>query len=67
MLKMEVPVNMNYVEDLEREVLHIKKRPKQLKEQDASTDLPYIYLVQVCQIIPNTLEFALKPVRDSMV
>ncbi|MRJ48461.1 tagatose-bisphosphate aldolase [Fundicoccus ignavus] len=61
-LKVEVPVNMNYVEGFASgEVLHTQEEAKAaFKEQDASTDLPYIYLSAgvSARLFQDTLEFA---------
>lgn len=61
-LKVEVPVNMNYVEGFASgEVLHTQEEAKAaFKEQDASTDLPYIYLSAgvSAKLFQDTLEFA---------
>ena len=61
-LKVEVPVNMNYVEGFASgEVLHSQEEAKAaFKEQDASTDLPYIYLSAgvSAKLFQDTLEFA---------
>ncbi len=45
-LKIEVPVNMKYVEGFaEGEVVYTKEEAAQhFKDQDAATHLPYIYL-----------------------
>ncbi|MDU4450612.1 MAG: tagatose 1,6-diphosphate aldolase, partial [Staphylococcus lugdunensis] len=61
-LKVEVPVNMNYVEGFAQgEVVYSKEEAAQyFKEQDAATNLPYIYLsagVSV-ELFQETLKFA---------
>ena len=45
-LKVEVPVNMNFVEGFsEGEVVYTKEEAAQhFRDQDAATHLPYIYL-----------------------
>lgn len=61
-LKVEVPVNMNYVEGFaEGEVVYTAEQAKQFfKEQSDATDLPYIYLSAgvSAQLFRETLEFA---------
>jgi len=61
-LKVEVPVNMNYVEGFtDGEVVYTAEQAKQyFKEQSNATDLPYIYLSAgvSAQLFRETLEFA---------
>lgn len=61
-LKVEVPVNMNYVEGFtEGEVLYTREEAKALfKTQDATTELPYIYLSAgvSADLFQETLVFA---------
>ncbi|MCW6652950.1 tagatose-bisphosphate aldolase [Aerococcaceae bacterium NML191292] len=61
-LKMEVPVNMNYVEGYsEGEVVYTKEEAAQhFRDQDASSALPYIYLSAgvSSKLFQETLEFA---------
>lgn len=61
-LKVEVPVNMNYVEGFgDGEVVYTKEEATQFfQEQDAATDLPYIYLSAgvSAQFFQDTLIFA---------
>lgn len=61
-LKVEVPVNMNFVEGFaEGEVVYTAEQAKQFfKEQSDATDLPYIYLSAgvSAQLFRETLEFA---------
>ena len=57
-LKVEVPVNMNYVEGFEGEVVYTKEEAAQyFRDQEASTQLPYIYLSRcICRIIPRNIK-----------
>ena len=61
-LKVEVPVNMNYVEGIAQgEVVYSKEEAAQyFKEQDAATNLPYIYLSAgvSAELFQETLKFA---------
>ncbi|WML30367.1 tagatose-bisphosphate aldolase [Neobacillus sp. OS1-32] len=61
-LKVEVPVNMNYVEGFaEGEVVYTAEQAKQyFKDQSDATELPYIYLSAgvSAQLFQDTLEFA---------
>lgn len=60
-LKVEVPVNMNYVEGFGEKVLFTKEEAAQaFKEQAASTNLPYIYLSAgvSADLFQKTLYFA---------
>lgn len=61
-LKVEVPVNMQYVEGFtDKETLYTQTEAKAwFKEQDASTDLPYIYLSAgvSSELFQETLRFA---------
>ncbi|HFE4671615.1 TPA: tagatose-bisphosphate aldolase [Staphylococcus aureus] len=61
-LKVEVPVNMKYVEGFaEGEVVYTKEEAAQhFKDQDASTHLPYIYLSAgvSAELFQETLKFA---------
>lgn len=61
-LKVEVPVNMNYVEGFsEGDVVFTRSEALKLfKEQDATTDLPYIYLSAgvSAKLFQETLKFA---------
>ncbi|BBK65641.1 tagatose 1,6-diphosphate aldolase [Staphylococcus aureus] len=61
-LKVEVPVNMKYVEGFaEGEVVYTKEEVAQhFKDQDASTHLPYIYLSAgvSAELFQETLKFA---------
>lgn len=60
-LKVEVPVNMNYVEGFGEKALFTKEEAAQaFKEQDASTNLPYIYLSAgvSADLFQKTLYFA---------
>ncbi|EMC20234.1 TPA: tagatose-bisphosphate aldolase [Streptococcus mutans] len=63
-LKVEVPVNMVYVEGFaEGEVVYSKEEAAQaFREQEASTDLPYIYLSAgvSAELFQETLVFAHK-------
>ena len=48
-LKVEVPVNMNFVEGFtEGEVVYTKKKTQHFRDQEATTHLPYIYLSLWC-------------------
>ncbi len=61
-LKVEVPVNMKFVEGFaDGEVLFTKEEAAQaFRDQEASTDLPYIYLSAgvSAKLFQDTLEFA---------
>lgn len=61
-LKVEVPVNMNFVEGFgSEEVVYTKEEAMAIfKEQDAATHLPYIYLSAgvSAKMFQDTLEFA---------
>ena len=61
-LKVEVPVNMNFVEGFaEGEVLYSKEEAAQaFRDQEAATDLPYIYLSAgvSAKLFQETLVFA---------
>lgn len=61
-LKVEVPVNMNFVEGFATgEVLHTREEALELyREQNAATELPYIYLSAgvSAKLFQETLEFA---------
>lgn len=61
-LKVEVPVNMNYVEGFaEGEVVYTKEEAAQaFRDQEAATHLPYIYLSAgvSAKLFQKTLEFA---------
>lgn len=61
-LKVEVPVNMKYVEGFaEGEVVYTKEEAAQhFKDQDAATQLPYIYLSAgvSAELFQETLKFA---------
>lgn len=61
-LKMEVPVNMNYVEGFAKgEVVHTKEEAAQFfREQEAASHLPYIYLSAgvSSKLFQETLVFA---------
>ena len=61
-LKVEVPVNMNFVEGFATgEVVHTREEALRLyKEQNDATDLPYIYLSAgvSAKLFQDTLEFA---------
>lgn len=61
-LKVEVPVNMNYVEGFsDGEIVYTAEQAKQyFKEQSEATNLPYIYLSAgvSAQLFRETLEFA---------
>lgn len=61
-LKVEVPVNMNYVEGFGTgEVVYTKEEAAQFfKEQEEATHLPYIYLSAgvSAQLFQDTLKFA---------
>lgn len=60
-LKVEVPVNMNYVEGFGEEVVHTKEEAQAFfNEQADSTDLPFIYLSAgvSAQLFNETLQFA---------
>ncbi|MGX7776097.1 tagatose-bisphosphate aldolase [Streptococcus pluranimalium] len=61
-LKVEVPVNMNYVEGFAKdEVLFTKEEAAQsFKDQEAASDLPYIYLSAgvSAKLFQETLAFA---------
>ena len=60
-LKVEVPVNMNYVEGFaEGEVVYTKEEAQYFRDQEASTQLPYIYLSAgvSAELFQETLKFA---------
>ncbi|KAA9300157.1 MULTISPECIES: tagatose-bisphosphate aldolase [Aerococcus] len=60
-LKVEVPVNMNFVEGYGDEAVYSQEEAKKFfQEQDAATDLPYIYLSGgvSAQLFQDTLKFA---------
>ncbi|WP_366534783.1 tagatose 1,6-diphosphate aldolase, partial [Streptococcus equi] len=61
-LKVEVPVNMNYIEGFAKdEVLFTKEEAAQsFKDQEAASDLPYIYLSAgvSAKLFQETLAFA---------
>lgn len=61
-LKVEVPVNMNYVEGYDKgEVVYSRQEALEFfRQQDAATHLPYIYLSAgvSAQLFQDTLEFA---------
>jgi len=61
-LKVEVPVNMNFVEGFsEGEVVYTKEEAAQhFRDQDAATHLPYIYLSAgvSAELFQDTLKFA---------
>lgn len=60
-LKVETPVNMNFVEGYGEEVLHTKEEAAQyFQAQDATTHLPYVYLSGgvSSQLFNKTLAFA---------
>lgn len=61
-LKVEVPVNMNYVEGYtNKEVVYTKEQAqKYFKEQEDATELPYIYLSAgvSAKLFQDTLKFA---------
>lgn len=60
-LKVEVPVNMKYVEGFaEGEVVYTKEAAQHFKDQDAATHLPYIYLSAgvSAELFQETLKFA---------
>lgn len=63
-LKVEVPVNMNFVEGFtEGEVVYTKEEAAQyFRDQEAATNLPYIYLSAgvSAKLFQDTLEFASK-------
>ncbi|WP_195854119.1 tagatose-bisphosphate aldolase [Aerococcus tenax] len=62
-LKVEVPVNMNYVEGYGEEAVYSQEEAlKYFKEQDAATELPYIYLSGgvSAHLFQETLKFAAK-------
>ena len=70
-LKVEVPVNMKYVEGFaEGEVVYSKEEAAQhFKDQDASTNLPYIYLSAgvSAELFQETLKFAHEAELNLMV
>lgn len=61
-LKVEVPVNMNYVEGFDKgEVVYTKEEAQAIfREQEEATHLPYIYLSAgvSAKLFQDTLEFA---------
>lgn len=60
-LKVEVPINMNYVEGFGEEVVHTQEEAaKFFAEQSAATDLPFIFLSAgvSAELFQNTLKFA---------
>lgn len=60
-LKVEVPVNMNFVEGYGEDVVHTKEEAQTFfKEQSESTDLPFIYLSAgvSAELFNETLKFA---------
>lgn len=60
-LKVEVPVNMNFVEGYGEDVVHTKEEAKAFfKQQSESTDLPFIYLSAgvSAELFNETLKFA---------
>jgi tagatose 1,6-diphosphate aldolase len=60
-LKMETPVNMNFVEGYGEEFIHTQEEAAQyFKEQNETTHLPYVYLSGgvSSQLFNKTLEFA---------
>lgn len=60
-LKVEVPVNMNFVEDYGEEVVYTKEEAATLfAEQSAATELPFIFLSAgvSAQLFQETLRFA---------
>ncbi|MBC1972406.1 tagatose-bisphosphate aldolase [Listeria welshimeri] len=60
-LKMEVPVNMNYVEGYGKEVVYSREEAlKYFKEQSDATDLPFIFLSAgvSAELFQETLYFA---------
>lgn len=60
-LKVEVPVNMNFVEGFGDDVVHTKEEAQAFfKEQSEATDLPFIYLSAgvSSQLFNETLQFA---------
>lgn len=62
-LKVEVPVNMNYVEGFGQEVVYTyEEAARYFKEQSESTDLPFIFLSAgvSAQMFQDTLQFAKK-------
>ena len=63
-LKVEVPVDMNYVEGFgEREAVYTQEEAAAyFKQQDEATELPYIYLSAgvSAQLFQDTLRFASK-------
>ena len=67
-LKVEVPVNMNYVEGFaEGEVVYTKEEAAQyFRDQEAPTQLPYIYLSAgvSAELFQETLKFAHKLVLN---
>ena len=70
-LKVEVPVNMKYVEGFaEGEVVYTKEEAAQhFKDQDAATNLPYIYLSAgvSAELFQETLKLHMKQVLNLMV
>lgn len=62
-LKLEVPVNMNFVESFGDDPIHTKKEALDFyKELDKSTDIPYIFLSAgvSAELFQKTLKFAKK-------
>lgn len=60
-LKVEVPVNMNFVEGYGEDVVHTKEEAQAFfKQQSDSTDLPFIYLSAgvSAELFNETLKFA---------
>lgn len=60
-LKVEVPVNMNFVEGYGEDVVHTKEEAQAFfKQQSESTDLPFIYLSAgvSAELFNETLKFA---------
>ncbi|MHC5247783.1 tagatose-bisphosphate aldolase [Enterococcus sp. LJL90] len=60
-LKVEVPVNMNFVEGFSDEAVYSQKEAQQyFKEQSAATDLPFIFLSAgvSAELFQETLKFA---------
>ena len=58
-LKVEVPVNMNFVEGFTEVKLYTHKSAQHFRDQEAATHLPYIYLsAGVSAELFKTLTFA---------
>lgn len=60
-LKLEAPVNMNYVEGFSDDFVYTKQEARKFyKEQDEATDLPYIFLSGgvSAQLFKETIKFA---------